>query len=145
MAAFGAPARMASAQALSLTKTQVTLVTRSGRYLLNLEVADSKPKADLGLRFRHSIPPDGGMLFLSYGPMIMSISTLGLTLQTDVLFIAKDGRIVEVHPWVPPNSDIAILSLSPVAAALQMAGGSVTRFGIGFGDRILSPRFGQSA
>ena len=142
---MGVSARVLHAQALSITMAQMTLVTQSGRYLLKVEVADSQPKVILGLRFRHSIPPDGGMLFPTRLPSLISISTLGLMLSTDILFVATNGEVVEIHPWAPTNSEIPIQSLLPVIAALQLSGGSVARFGIRLRDRILSPRFGQTA
>jgi uncharacterized membrane protein (UPF0127 family) len=136
--------RGAMAQAVIFDTTQVTLVTRSGRYDFALKVADSPVKTQLGLRYQNSVPPDGGMMFASsVNNPVVKVVTQGLMLTTDILFISPDGRVVELHPWVQPNSTDVVSTL-PVAAALQLAGGTISRIGITFGDRVLNGMFHQS-
>jgi uncharacterized protein len=136
--------RPAAAQVIFDT-TRVTLVTRSGRYEFVLKVADSTIKVQLGLRYQDSVPPDGGMMFVGSvsNPGAFKVVTQGLMLTTDILFISRDGRVVELHPWVRPNS-ADVVSTLPVVAALQLAGGTISRIGIAFGDRVLSGMFHQS-
>jgi uncharacterized membrane protein (UPF0127 family) len=137
--------RESAAQAVIFDTAQLTLVTHSGRYDFVVKVADSPVKSQLGLRYQNNVPPDGGMLFPANlgSPGVLKIATLGLMLTTDILFVSDDGRIVELHPWVKPNS-ADVVSMMPVAAALQLAGGTISRLGITFGDRVLSSMFHQT-
>ena len=137
--------RLAVAQAVVFSTTQLTLVTHSGRYDFLVKVADSPILTEMGLRYQNTVPPDGGMIFPAKvdSPGIIKIVTQGLMLTTDIVFISHDGRVVELHRWVPPNS-ADVISTMPVAAALQLAGGTINRIGIGFGDRVLSGMFHQT-
>jgi uncharacterized membrane protein (UPF0127 family) len=137
--------RKALAQAVMFDTMPLTLVTHSGRYDFSVKVADSPTKTQIGLRYQNSVPPDGGMIFPTNVGNVgtVKVVTQGLMLTTDILFISDDGRVVELHPWVQPNSD-DVVSTMPVAAALQLAGGTIRRIGITFGDRVLSSMFHQT-
>jgi uncharacterized protein len=137
--------RLAAAQAVVFSTTQLTLVTHSGRYDFLVKVADSPILTEMGLRYQNTVPPDGGMIFPTNveSPGIIKIVTQGLMLTTDIVFISHDGRVVELHRWVPPNS-ADVISTMPVAAALQLAGGTINRIGMRFGDRVLSGMFHQT-
>jgi uncharacterized membrane protein (UPF0127 family) len=137
--------RSAVAQAVIFDTTVVTLVTLSGRYDFTVKVADSGVKVQLGLRYQNSISPDGGMLFPTNigNPGAVKVVIQGLTLTTDILFISQGGRVIELHPWVQPNSPDVVSTL-PAVAALQLAGGATVRDGIAYGDRVLHAMFHQS-
>ena len=60
-------------------------------------------------------------------PGRISVSTEGVALPLDLLFVAHDGTITEVRPWIPTNSGTPIVSARPVSAALQLAGGTTVR------------------
>ena len=98
------------------------------------------------MRYRHSVDPDGGLLILQSlaAPSQLQVTTEGLSLPIDLLFVASDGTIREVHPWVPTDSSTPIISNSPVAAALELAGGTITRYGILPGDQVIGGGLGQS-
>lgn len=141
---IGIAAGEVRAQTIVFNQMQLTLVTRSGSHLFTVDVADTQQKIAMGLRFRHSIPPDGGMIYVLSMLVPAIISTQGLALSTDILFVTQTGRIIEIYPWVLPNSDTPIQARSPVPAVLQLAGGTVARLGISLGDRVLNPMFGQT-
>lgn len=143
LAAGGAPT--AVAQGITFDQVHLTLYTENGRHELTVDVAGNKSRTDLGLRYRHSIEPDGGLLILqSLGaPTIMEVSNEGVSLPMDLLFITSDGTVREVHPWVPTDSSTPIVSNSPVAAALELKGGAITRYGILPGDRVIGGGLGR--
>src|SRR5215472_16457833 len=127
----------------------ITLFTGSGRVDFNVYVANNnnKSQTNLGLRYLHEIPPKGGLLLLQSqaAPIPMSVSTAGQALPVDLLFIAlngngHDGMVMEVHYCIPTDSDTPITSTSPVAAAFELACGSVTRYGILAGDKVILGR-----
>jgi uncharacterized protein len=136
--------RDSAAQGITFDQEPITLVTETGRHDFTVDIADNPSKTELGLRYRHSVEPDGGLLIVQSirAPMQMQVSTDGLSLHIDLLFIASDGTIKEVYPWVPVDSTKPIVSAGPVAAALEVAGGTITRFGILPGDRVLGAGLG---
>jgi uncharacterized protein len=140
------PAGRLASQGISFNQEDLTLVSESGRHVFKVDVADNQSKMDQGLRYRHSVDPDGGLLIIisAHAPRPMQVSTDGLSLPIDLLFIASDGTVKEVYPWVPVDSAAPIVSNGPVAAALELAGGTITRFGILPGDHVLGPGFGPS-
>jgi uncharacterized membrane protein (UPF0127 family) len=144
LVALGSPA--AVSQGITFVQAPLTLITESGRHDFNVDVAQYSSQSDLGLRYRHSVAPDGGLLILlsAAAPSQIEVSTEGVSLPLDLLFIASDGTVREVHPWIPTDSSTPIQSNGPVAAALELAGGTITRYGILPGDRVLGMGLGES-
>ena len=143
--------RESGAQGITFQSTDITLLTVSGRYDFTVFTANNSnaSQINLGLRYLHEIPPKGGFLILQSqaAPSPISVSTAGQALPVDLLFIAingggHDGMVMEVHYCIPTDSDTPITSTSPVGAALQLACGSVTRYGILAGDKVI---FGGAA
>jgi uncharacterized membrane protein (UPF0127 family) len=137
--------REGTSQGMSFEQTQLTLITQSGRHQLVVDVATNTSQAEFGLRYRPSINPDGGLLILQAraAPETISVNTDGISLPLDLLFVASDGTVMEVHPWIPTDSATPIVSNSPVGAALELAGGTVTRFGILPGDKVIGGGLGS--
>jgi uncharacterized membrane protein (UPF0127 family) len=59
----------------------------------------------------------------------------------DMLFIAKDGHIVNIAERTVPFSETTIPSKGPVRAVLELNGGTSARLGIKPGDRVTHPMF----
>jgi uncharacterized protein len=144
--ATGLGARTAACQGITFDQASLTLFTANGRHDFIVDVADNSSRAELGLRYRHSVDPDGGLLILQSlaAPSQVQVTTEGLSLPIDLLFVTSDGTIREVHPWVPTDSSTPIVSNSPVAGALELAGGTITRYGILPGDHVVGGGLGQS-
>ena len=137
--------REGASQGMTFPQTPLTLITQSGRHQFLVDVASNAAEADFGLRYRSSIKPDGGLLILQSraAPEPISITTDGESLPMDLLFVASDGTVMEVHPWIPTDSATPIVSNSPVGAALELAGGTVTQFGILPGDKVIGGGLGS--
>ena len=136
--------RESGAQGITFQTENITLFTGSGRQDFTVYVAENASQTNLGLRYLHEIPPKGGLLILQSqaASMPISVSTAGQALPVDLLFIAingngHDGMVMEVHYCIPTDSDTPITSTSPVGAALELACGSVTRYGILAGDKVI--------
>ena len=101
-------------------------------------------QTQLGLRYRHDIDPDGGLLIVQSlaAPALIQISTDGQSLPVDLLFVASDGTVMEVHSWIPTDSSTPITPTRPVAAALELAGGTIIRYGILPGDHVVGGGLG---
>ena len=141
--------RESGAQGITFQTEDITLFTGSGRQDFTVYVAENASQTNLGLRYLHEIPPKGGLLILQSeaAPTPLSVSTAGQALPVDLLFISSngnghDGMVMEVHYCIPTDSDTPITSTSPVAAALELPCGSVTRYGILAGDKVI---FGGAA
>ena len=90
---------------------------------------------------RRSLPAEGGMLF-DFGverPVAMWMKNTLIPL--DMLFIAADGRIVDVAERTVPMSLEVIPSPVPVSAVLEVNGGTAERLRIKPGDRLAFPQF----
>ena len=138
--------RDAGAQGITFQTANLTLDTRTGSHAFTVYVANnSASQTARGLRYLHEIPPNGGLLILQSqaAPSPMSVSTAGQALPVDLLFIAANGVVMEVHYCIPTDSDTPITSTSPVSAALEVACGSVTRYGILAGDRVMGGGISQ--
>ena len=63
---------------------------------------------------------------------------------TDIMFVARDGKIVEIHAAIMPNDGRVFVSNIPVKAALQVLAGTVMRLDIVAGDFVLHKIFGRT-
>ena len=57
-------------------------------------------------------------------------------ISLDLLFIAQDGRISDLHERAVPFSLQPIASKGPVWAVLEVAGGTAAKLGVRPGDRV---------
>jgi len=143
-AAAAGAARRAAAQGITFQTAELTITSRTGTHRFTVDVATNESQIRLGLRYRREIPPDGGLLILqsARAPGRISVSTEGLALPLDLLFVLHDGTITEVRPWIPRNSATPIVSARPVSAALQLAGGTTVRYRILAGDKVVGGGLG---
>ena len=88
-----------------------------------------------GLRFRPTLPPDSGMLFLfpdsRYRTFVMTDTVIPLS----IAFIESDGTIVQIED-MKPLSLSRTYSLRRVPCALEVPQGWFRRHGIKEGDRV---------
>lgn len=136
----------AAAQGMTFAKQPLTVMTQSGRHEFIVGVATNQSQASFGLRYHPQLQENEGFLIeLSRAaPGTLSVTTEEVSLTLDLIFIAGDGTIMEVHANIPSNSAIPIVSNSPVGGALELAAGSIARFGILPGDKVIGAGFGSS-
>lgn len=112
--------------------------TASGALLpFRVELADDEGERALGLMFRRSLDADAGMLFVFGRDQPVSMWMKNTYIPLDMLFLAGDGVVVAVAERTIPHSLEVISSPRPVRAVLEVNGGTVARFGIKPGDRVL--------
>jgi uncharacterized membrane protein (UPF0127 family) len=58
-----------------------------------------------------------------------------------MIFIAPDGRVLNIHERAVPQSLEPIPSAGPVKAVLEVNGGTAARLGIKPGDRVVAAIF----
>lgn len=124
-----------SAEGLPLA--DVVIRTQEGRdHRFRVEVARSAPELAKGLMFRTGMPSDEGMLFLFGEEGERSFWMKNTYIPLDVMFIRADGTIHIIHHSARQLSLEPLLSNGPVAAALELNGGTAARLGIRVGDRL---------
>ena len=99
-------------------------------------VADTPARAAQGLMFVSDLPPSEGMVFPLEPPRVENMWMKNTYIELDMLFIAGDGRVVKILEHAVPLSLTTLSSEVPVAAVLELRGGSVQALGLKLHDRV---------
>ena len=142
----GLGARTAAGQGITFDQAPLTLFTQNGRHEFIVDVADNISRTELGLRYRHSVDPDGGLLILQ---SLAAPSQLQVDDRRAVASHRSSLRRQRRHgqrgtPLGSHGFSTPITPTRPVAAALELAGGTITRYGILPGDQVIGGGLGQS-
>ena len=143
-ASIGPLARILPSKAQNLVtfpKSKLTIATAKGAHKFNIEMAVSRDQQAQGLMFRKSLPADAGMLFDYKRRQRITMWMKNTFIPLDMLFIAADGRIVNIYERAIPRSHSTISSKGKVLAVLEINGGTVSRLGIKPGDQVSHPIF----
>jgi uncharacterized membrane protein (UPF0127 family) len=128
-----------------LPEEPLVIVARDGtRHAFRVEMAVSPEHQAVGLMFRERIGPDEGMLFDWGVPRESSMWMRNTLVPLDMLFIAADGRIINIAANTKPRSTDTILSQGPAKGVLEIAGGTARLLGIKPGDVVLYRVFGTA-
>ncbi len=122
---------------------QLTITAADGAHKFQIELATDDAHREQGLMFRHAMAPDAGMLFLYDRTQAVAMWMKNTDLPLDMLFIAADGRIVNIRQRAVPYSTEVIPSDGPVKAVLELNGGTVSRLGIKSGDKVTATGLGH--
>ena len=134
-AAIARPAAAGAPEAL-------VIETASGPRVFAVEVATTPAERARGLMFRERLAPDAGMLFFYAVDQPVSMWMKNTLIPLDMLFIARDGRILKIAERTVPLSTVVIASDGDVAAVLELNGGTADRVGLRPGDRVRYAAFG---
>ncbi len=124
-----------------LPRSEVQVLTARGPHLFKVWIADNDPSRQQGLMFIKDLPADQGMLFLFDRPGFMAFWMKNTYLSLDLVFIARDGIVVNVAQNATPLSEQLIESAAPVTGVLELVAGTAARIGLSAGDRISHPAF----
>jgi uncharacterized membrane protein (UPF0127 family) len=125
-----------------------TLSVESGggeRHRFEVELARTGAQHAQGLMYRRNLAEDAGMLFLYRGAGTVSMWMKNTTIPLDMMFIAPDGRIVDIAERTVPYSLETVSSRYAASAVLEVNGGTVARLGIQPGDRVRHRAFGSGS
>ncbi len=126
----------------TLPMEALTIASKDGqRHPFHVEVATTAAEQKVGEMFRTSVPPDGGMLFVWTKPRNIQMWMQNTLVPLDMVFIEPNGTISRIEDDAVPQSLRIIDSGGPVAATLELAGGTAARLGIAVGDKVVGPRF----
>ncbi len=108
-----------------------------GGEVLEVQVADTKPRQVRGLMFQEELPYDEGMIFVYDSPGVYSLWMLNMQFPLDMIWFDEDGNIVHIERDVPPCKSALETAtctvVNPGAEAsyiLEVTAGFIERFGI---------------
>lgn len=131
-------------QLQTFEKSNLVIETSAGPKHFDVELAVTPAQEEQGLMYREHLDPDAGMLFVFNDTAPRSFWMKNTLIPLDMLFIAADGHIVDIHERAVPQSEDIIPSRAPARAVLELNGGAVTRLGIKVGDLVRSKSFGNT-
>jgi uncharacterized membrane protein (UPF0127 family) len=134
----------ADAQLEKFASSSLTITTAKGDQPFTVELALTPAQQQLGLMYRRELAPDAGMLFVFPQPQPTAFWMKNTLIPLDMLFIAADGRIADIHERAVPLSEANIPARVPVKAVLELNGGTVARLGIKPGDIVHHATFGTA-
>lgn len=142
VAMLAARAQEPTAAQPELPKQRITIVTKDGKpHPFDVEIARTSAQQTVGEMFRNQVPADGGMLFIWPTPQESQMWMKNTLASLDMVFIEADGTIRRIAENTVPQSLRIIDSGGPVAATLELAGGTTARLGITVGDKVVGPQF----
>ena len=131
------------AVAAGLPTTELVIATAKHRHTFTVELAANRQDRAQGLMYRRSMAADAGMLFVYARPQRVSYWMKNTFIPLDMLFIAADGRIVNIRQRTVPHSLAPVRSDGEVLAVLELNGGTTSRLGIKAGDAVRHEIFGN--
>jgi hypothetical protein len=118
------------------------IVTQTGIHrVFSIELATKPADRERGLMYRQSIAADAGMLFDFENDQLVQMWMKNTYISLDMLFISRDGTVVNVAADAVPQSLAIISSGGPVRAVLEIKGGEAERQGITPGAKVVYPLF----
>ena len=124
----------------------LSIETADGRlHRLEVELAMTGEQHAQGLMYRRNLAADAGMLFLYRGAGMLSMWMKNTSIPLDMIFIAPDGRIIDIAERTVPYSLETVSSRFAASAVLEVNGGTVARLGVQPGDRVLHRAFGSGS
>jgi hypothetical protein len=120
---------------------ELVIEAASGAHRFTIELATSPEERARGLMYRQELAADAGMLFLYAADQQITMWMKNTLIPLDMLFIAGDGRILNIAQRTIPGSLAAIPSDGPARGVLEVNGGTAARLGIKPGDKVVYPAF----
>jgi uncharacterized protein len=145
LAATGLSRVSVAAELQQFPRSELTIVSGTGRHRFKIEVAETPEQMMRGLMFRRSLPPDAGMLFDYKQPTVATMWMRNTLIPLDMLFVDAQGRITNIQQRAVPQSDDIIAAAAPVRAVIELNGGTAERLGIAPGDQVVHPIFGNAS
>jgi hypothetical protein len=140
--AFSGAAR--AQQLATFSKSKLVIETAKGKFPFDIELALTPPQMEQGLMFRRSLAADAGMLFDYGDPQPIAMWMKNTLIPLDMVFIGKDGRIVDFRERAVPMSLDTIEPKVPARAVLEVNAGTAQRLGLQVGDTVHHAFFGNA-
>ena len=136
LAGLFAAAAAPAPPAVKLRVEPLEVVSATGVAKFQVEMADTPASRERGLMFRKALAPDRGMLFDFKTPQETAFWMRNTLIPLDILFVARDGRIITIARNAAPLDETPIPSGGPVLGVLELKGGRAAELGLSPGDRV---------
>jgi len=94
-----------------------------------IETAFDSASRNRGLLGRASLDPDTAMIIAPCS----AVHTFKMQFAIDLIYVARDGRVLKTRAAVPPGRTSMCLG---AFAVIEMAAGSIERSGLSVGDQL---------
>jgi len=128
-------------QRVTFPTSELTIESGGKRHKFTIEMADTDERRTLGLMYRTTMAADAGMLFDFKVDRPVTMWMRNTRIPLDMLFITRDGRVLNIAQRTVPFTEHSIPSDGPVRAVLELNGGTAERLGLKAGDRVIHPMF----
>lgn len=125
--------------AFAFAEGTLDIKTANSTYHFTVEIAKTAEERAQGLMFRSMLPENAGMLFLYPAEESVAFWMRNTPIPLDMLFLGKDGTILQIARNATPLSERPIPSLGPVRAVLEINGGLSDKWQIQPGDKVILP------
>jgi uncharacterized membrane protein (UPF0127 family) len=106
------------------------------RVTLQVEIADTSSKRELGLMYRKWLDPEAAMLFVFPSAEPLQFWMKNTAIPLDVIFADARGEVIGVREDARPYSEALLPSPGPSKFVVEVNGGAARRWGIRTGDRL---------
>ncbi len=129
---------MAVFAACAQEQPKVAITGQDGRDLIvvNVEVAATNAKRELGLMYRRHLDEQAGMIFLFKQPQHLTFWMKNTLIPLDMIFAGSDGQIVGIVENAAPLSESIDAVDGDSQYVLEVNGGFCKRHGVVAGDRL---------
>ena len=103
---------------------------------IRIEIADDDSTRTRGLMQRTNMPADAGMLFIFPDETVRSFWMANTPLALDMMFVTREGEIIDVRKYTKPLSPENVTSSAPAAYVVEVKAGFTDTWGISETDRI---------
>ncbi|MDB2682648.1 DUF192 domain-containing protein [Alphaproteobacteria bacterium] len=114
-----------------------------GTYNFEVELALTPAQQQQGLMHRESLDENKGMLFVFPNPSDLGFWMKNTLIPLDMIFIDKDGVVINVHSMAKPKDLTTVKSKGLAKAVLEINGGLAEKLGIVEGSIIIHTSFGN--
>ncbi len=118
---------------------KVILHTSNGEVAFAIDLANTPASRAKGLMFVQDLPDDKGMLFDFGEEREVSFWMRNTFIPLDMIFVAADGTIKNIHANARPHDQTGIPSKFPVRFVFEIAGGRAAEIGLEVGDKMSHP------
>jgi len=101
-----------------------------------VKTAKTDKDRENGLMLVKKLPENYGMIFEFTGEQMVYMWMKNTKIPLDMLFINREGKIINIKQHAQPESLEVISSISPVAKVLEINGGLAEKLGIEIGDLV---------
>ena len=116
---------------LTFTRSDGSAITS-----IRIEIADDDSTRTRGLMQRTDLPGDAGMLFVFPIEEVRSFWMANTPLSLDMMFITRDGEIIDIAKYTKPLSPENVTSRAPATYVLEVKAGFTDTWGISETDLI---------